>query len=81
VNAPGTPDSLTSELATFLMPHPAAIAKLLKHHRDDGTGRCRTCASGGQRGFLVWPCTIYLAAQHAATIAELHAPAAQRDRP
>ena len=53
---------MTSDLAAAL----AALARtdqdmkrrLLQEHVDDGTGRCRGCPLGGQRGLQLWPCTI-----------------------
>jgi hypothetical protein len=49
-------------LTEFLESQPAAVAKLLAQHVDNGHGGCRVCAIGGQRGYLPWPCTIYMAA-------------------
>ena len=53
-------------LVTFLAGQPRAVAKLLAQHVDDGSGHCRACAIGGQRGFQTWPCPIYSAAIRAA---------------
>lgn len=56
-----------NELARFLLSQPTAVARLLDQHVDDGTGHCRTCCSGDQRGFLAWPCALYEAATLAST--------------
>jgi hypothetical protein len=46
-------------LAAFLVSEPAAAAKLLADHVDDGRGYCRVCTLGAQRGNHHWPCDIY----------------------
>lgn len=58
------------ELTRFLVHQPTAVATLLAEHRDDGSGHCRACAVGGQRGFHVWPCTLYRAATAALRVAD-----------
>ena len=58
--------SVVVALATFLVEQPAAVAKLLQQHVDDGRGGCRACGIGSQAGFLPWPCTIHTAAEMAA---------------
>jgi hypothetical protein len=55
-------------LAAFLVEQPTAIRRLLAEHVDDGGGHCRACTTGGQHGFLSWPCTIHSAASKAAQI-------------
>ena len=57
-------DSRTA-LVEFLLGQPTAIASLLGAHTDDGSGRCRVCTAGAQRGYLPWPCTLHTAARHA----------------
>ncbi len=39
---------------------------LLAEHVDDGTGHCRVCALGGQKGFQRWPCNVRAAVDVAA---------------
>jgi hypothetical protein len=46
-------------LAIFLDLEPAAAAKLLAEHVDDGRGYCRVCTLGAQHGNHHWPCDIY----------------------
>jgi hypothetical protein len=43
-------------------------ARLIAEHADDGSGRCRGCPVGGQRGRHSWPCTLRLAAEEAERI-------------
>jgi hypothetical protein len=45
--------------AIFLDLEPAAAAKLLAEHIDDGRGYCRVCILGAQHGNHHWPCDIY----------------------
>jgi hypothetical protein len=40
---------------------------LLEHHVAGPDGRCRACA-GSTRGAPMWPCTLYLVAEHARLI-------------
>ena len=61
-------------LVAFLVDQPTAIGRLLADHVDDGRGHCRTCTSGGQHGFLAWPCTIYAAASKAARVRKARTP-------
>lgn len=68
-------------LAAFLVDQPMAIGRLLTDHVDDGRGHCRSCTLGGQRGFLVWPCTIYLAASKAARARKARATPPRRPEP
>jgi hypothetical protein len=60
-----TADERGSALAAFLATRPTLRDRLLVQHTDDGTGHCRTCAVGGQRGHYVWPCSIAAAARAA----------------
>ena len=58
--------ALARELRIFL--HKFATdggGVLLQEHRNDGTGHCRVCSSGGQTGRITWPCQLYGAAQAA----------------
>jgi len=49
-------------IAQLIADRPAAVLALLARHVDDGNGHCRVCVLGAQRGFQIWPCTIYEAA-------------------
>jgi hypothetical protein len=53
------------ELRRFLFNHPTAMVTLLAQHVDDGSGHCRSCRIGNQRGFLAWPCVLHTAATSA----------------
>ena len=52
-----------SALAEVLSMDPHAVTTLLKAHQDDGTGHCRSCPIGGQRGYQTWPCSSFCAAR------------------
>jgi hypothetical protein len=70
ITAPGglgdvTPSPLFTELTTLFRAQPAATARLLAQHVDDGTGHCRVCTAGGQTGHYTSPCVIQLAAEEA----------------
>jgi hypothetical protein len=69
VNACPHSVTIRTVLVDFLIANPAAAQRLLSEHTDNGHGRCRTCTTGGQRGFLTWPCTLHTAAQRAHAIA------------
>jgi hypothetical protein len=58
-------------LVAFLVEQPSAIRRLLAAHVNDGRGHCRTCTTGGQQGYLSWPCTIHSAASKAAEIRKM----------
>jgi hypothetical protein len=61
------PTEYLEALAIFLVLEPAAAAKLLAEHIDDGRGYCRVCTLGAQRGNHHWPCDIYNAVTLAMT--------------
>lgn len=42
--------------------------RLLLEHRDDGTGHCRDCRGS------VWPCTLYVIAEHAQRLIRADSP-------
>ena len=50
-------------LVEFILGHAGMAEVLLDQHRDDGTGHCRVCTTGGQAGRPVWPCTTFVAAE------------------
>jgi len=47
-------------IVVFIASRPEVLGRLLAEHVDDGTGHCRACPIGGQRGYLTWPCNIVL---------------------
>ena len=51
-----------SVLAEFVARQPGMASRLTSQHRDDGTGHCQQCTTGGQSGRHVWPCQLSLAA-------------------
>jgi len=53
--APAVPDD--SPIVEFMVNNGLAD-RLLAEHVDDGTGRCRVCSDGAQRGHHTWPCRI-----------------------
>jgi hypothetical protein len=62
----GAPSELLSAMADAMMGNPAGIATLLATHVDDGTGHCRGCPLGGQRGYASGTCILRAAATLAA---------------
>ncbi len=54
-------------LVQMILGQPGMTERLMAEHADDGTGRCRVCPVGGQRGRHSFPCTIRRAAEEAAT--------------
>lgn len=54
-----------SPLAAAIAQLPGLAERLTVEHTDDGTGRCRVCKLGAQRGFSVWPCSIRIVADAA----------------
>lgn len=56
---------MLDELIVFIRSHPGLAERLLAEHIDDGTGRCRSCANGGQTGRCHWPCTLHSHARRA----------------
>jgi hypothetical protein len=52
-------------LVALIMSQPQMIDRLAPLHADDGTGRCRTCSSGGQTGRYQHPCNIRRAVDEA----------------
>jgi hypothetical protein len=50
-------------LVEFILCHAGMAEVLLDQHRDDGSGHCRVCTTGGQAGRPVWPCTTFAAAE------------------
>ncbi|OLT11760.1 hypothetical protein BJF78_26210 [Pseudonocardia sp. CNS-139] len=55
-------------LAEFIANQPGTSVRLLREHRDDGTGRCRRCSAGGQGPHYPWPCAMVRAADAAQRI-------------
>ena len=53
-------------LVQMILGQPGMTERLMAEHADDGTGRCRVCPVGGQRGRHSFPCTIRRAAEEAA---------------
>lgn len=54
-------------LAAELAAAPGLIEALLAEHRDDGTGHCRSCATGGTGTHAVpMPCSLRQLADYAA---------------
>ncbi len=45
-------------IVVFIASRPEVLRRLLAEHVDDGTGRCRVCSDGAQRGHHTWPCRI-----------------------
>jgi hypothetical protein len=66
--APTPTSPLAAEFAALFRAQPAAIARMLAEHVDDGTGHCRVCTSGGQVGRSIWPCRLRSLAEQASTI-------------
>jgi hypothetical protein len=60
-------DRATSETVSLIanLITPAAVAKLLAEHVDDGHGYCRACKFT-QQGYYPWPCIFHAAATLAA---------------
>jgi hypothetical protein len=54
-------------LVQMILGQPGMAERLMAEHADDGTGRCRVCPVGGQRGRHSFPCTIRRAAEEAAS--------------
>ena len=54
-----------SPLVQMILSQPGMAARLMAEHADDGSGRCRGCPVGGQRGRHAWPCTLRRAADEA----------------
>jgi hypothetical protein len=72
----GTWDPLVEVIALS----PGLAQRVLERHRDDGTGHCCVCGSGGQTGRYTWPCSLRLLAtralhRQAQMHAEIHDPA------
>jgi hypothetical protein len=59
-----------SPLVQMILSQSGMAARLIEEHVDDGSGRCRGCPVGGQRGRHSWPCTLRLAAEEAQRIDE-----------
>jgi hypothetical protein len=59
-----------SPLVQMILGQPGMAARLIAEHADDGSGRCRGCPVGGQRGRHSFPCTIRQAAEEAVATAE-----------
>ena len=59
-----------SPLVQMILGQPGMAERLIAEHADDGSGRCRVCPVGGQRGRHSFPCTIHQAAEEAAAAAE-----------
>jgi hypothetical protein len=57
-----------SPLVQMILSQPGMAARLIAEHGDDGSGRCRGCPVGGQRGRHPWPCTLRRAAEEAERI-------------
>lgn len=55
----------------MILSQPGMSERLTAEHADEGRGRCRACAVGGQRGKHSWPCTIHQAAEEAERIERL----------
>jgi hypothetical protein len=55
-------------LVQMILSQPGMAARLIAEHVDDGSGRCRGCPVGGQRGRHSWPCTLRSAAEEAQRI-------------
>ncbi|MHA6618929.1 hypothetical protein [Pseudonocardia sp. DLS-67] len=62
MSATGAPSALLSAMADAMMDSPAGIARLLAVHVDDGTGHCRGCPLGAQRGYSSGTCILRAAA-------------------
>ncbi|MGH8964337.1 MAG: hypothetical protein ACRDXB_03260, partial [Actinomycetes bacterium] len=62
----GVPSELLSAMADAIMGNPTGVATLLATHVDDGTGHCRGCPLGAQRGYASGPCILRAAATLAA---------------
>jgi hypothetical protein len=52
-------------LVQMILGQQGMAARLIEEHVDDGSGRCRGCPVGGQRGRHSWPCTLRQAAETA----------------
>jgi hypothetical protein len=52
-------------LVQTILGQPGMAERLMAEHDDDGSGRCRVCPVGGQRGRHSFPCTIRRAAEEA----------------
>jgi hypothetical protein len=52
-------------LVQTILGQPGMAERLMAEHADDGSGRCRVCPVGGQRGRHSFPCTIRRAAEEA----------------
>jgi hypothetical protein len=61
----GTGAASMSPLVQMILSQPGMAARLIAEHVDDGSGRCRGCPVGGQRGRHSWPCTLRRAAEEA----------------
>ena len=59
---------MVSPLVQMILSQPGMAVRLIDEHVDDGSGRCRGCPVGGQRGLHAWPCTLRLAAEEAQRI-------------
>jgi hypothetical protein len=57
-----------SPLVQMILSQSGMAVRLIEEHVDDGSGRCRACPVGGQRGRHAWPCTLRLAAEEAQRI-------------
>jgi hypothetical protein len=57
-----------SPLVQMILSQPGMAERLIAEHVDDGSGRCRGCPVGGQRGRHSWPCTLRMAAEEAERI-------------
>jgi hypothetical protein len=57
-----------SPLVQFIVNNPGLADALLAQHVDDGSGHCRSCALGAQRGYQQHPCDIHCTAERARQI-------------
>jgi hypothetical protein len=57
-----------SPLVQFIVNNPGLADALIAQHVDDGSGYCRSCALGAQRGFHKYPCDIRRTAERARQI-------------
>jgi hypothetical protein len=67
MNAPADTGGV-SPLVQFIVNNPGLADVLLAQHVDDGSGYCRACALGAQRGYHRYPCFIRCTAERARQI-------------
>ena len=60
-----TAEQMADLLVVFIRSQPGMADRLIVEHANDGTGRCRTCSTGGQAGRYRWPCALYCCATQA----------------